>query len=154
MRAVIFSRPDGAVSITHPAYGDLARPKDDTDEALLERCMARLPPDATGVQVVERDTLPSDRTFRNAWTHDGKTLSVDMAKARAIHMSRIRAARNQALAALDGETIRAVGKGDTASRDSVEARKETLRDMPQTFDLAVARTPEDLAALWPAGLAR
>lgn len=36
----------------------------------------------------------------------------------------------------------------------VTTEKQKLRDLPQTLDLTVAQTPEDLKALWPADLPR
>lgn len=85
--------------------------------------------------------LPTDYTFRNAWTYD---LDVDMDKARVIHMDRIRAARDEALKVLDIETLKGI---------DVQTEKQALRDIPQTFDLSGATTPDELKALWPAELA-
>lgn len=84
--------------------------------------------------------IPSDRTFRNAWKED---LTVDMVKARTIHMDRIRVVRDKELEKLDIETLK--GK-------DVQAQKQKLRDIPQTFDLSVATTPNELKALWPTEL--
>jgi hypothetical protein len=99
------------------------------------------------------DSLPTDRTFRDAWVHDGASgCKVDMEKARAIHMGRIRATRDERLKALDVETVKAVGRGDQAAAAAVEGRKQTLRDLPRTIDLTAAMTPEELKAIWPAEL--
>ena len=94
-------------------------------------------------------TIPADRTFRDAWT---PALAVDMVKARSIHMGRIRGARDAELERLDLETIKAVGSGDAAKLAEIEAQKRTLRDLPQTFDLSGAATPDALKTLWPAQL--
>lgn len=83
--------------------------------------------------------IPQDRYFRKAWEDNG-TLSVNMPKARDIHMDRIRAKRNEKLKELDIETLK--------GRD-VQTEKQALRDIPQTFDLTKATTPEELKALWP-----
>jgi hypothetical protein len=45
---------------------------------------------------------------------------------------------------LDVETMKALGRGDNARRDEVEAQKQALRDLPQTFDLSGARTTQEL----------
>lgn len=88
-------------------------------------------------RVIEESEVPKDRTFRNAWGYD---LKVDMTKARVLHMNEIRKQRAKALEKLDLETMK--------GRD-VQAEKQKLRDLPQTFDLSKATTPEELKALWP-----
>jgi len=89
------------------------------------------------VREVSENEIPTDRTFRDAWTKD---LTIDMPKAREIQMAKIRKERDKALAALDIETLK--GK-------DVQAEKQILRDLPQNFDLSVASTPEELKQLWP-----
>lgn len=86
---------------------------------------------------IDPSVLPQDRTFREAWAHD---CTVDMDKARAIQMERIRKSRDVALKKMDIETM----KGN-----DVQSQKQVLRDIPQTFDLSKASTPEELKALWP-----
>lgn len=87
------------------------------------------------------NNLP-DQYFRNAWEYnDGLKINTD--KARLIHMSHIREARNSALAELDIQTLRGV---------DVQTQKQILRDIPQTFDISSATTPEALKALWPSQL--
>ena len=48
--------------------------------------------------------------------------------------------------------MRAVEAEDTLEQARVAARKQTLRDIPQTFDLAKYRTPATLKAAWPTDL--
>ena len=76
---------------------------------------------------------------------------VNMAKARAIHMDKIRTARNAELAAKDITFMRAVEAGDTSAQATIATEKQTLRDIPQTFDLTTD-TPEQLKAKWPSEL--
>lgn len=97
------------------------------------------------VSVTEITTQPiPDRYFRNAWAKEGEGLAVDMAKAREIQMTKIRHARDAKLRALD---IRQLAGED------VQDEKAVLRDLPQTFKLDGATTPEELKVLWPAELA-
>lgn len=121
--------------------------KPETDLQFLTRIAEKdVPFDDAGKQlpwrIVAADKIPTDRTFRAAWTdhNDTDTVDVDMTKARDIHMNRIRAARDIKLAELDIQTLR--------GRD-VQKEKQIYRDIPQTFDLTAAKSPEDLAALWP-----
>ena len=75
---------------------------------------------------------------------------VNMIKARAIHMEKIRAARNQELAALDVPFMRAVEAGDQGAQKRIGAKKQQLRDIPQKFDLKGSPdTPEVLMRKWP-----
>jgi hypothetical protein len=64
-------------------------------------------------------------------------------------MDRIREVRNVKLVQLDVETVKALGKGDDKARVEIEMAKQTLRDIPQTLDLDLAQTPEELKVIWP-----
>ena len=75
-----------------------------------------------------------------------------MSKARVIQMDAIRIARNAELAARDITFMRAVEAGDTVTQATIAAEKQTLRDIPQTFDLKTGRTPAQLKGLWPVEL--
>lgn len=99
-------------------------------------------------------TLPSDRTFRGAWKAAAGAVDVDMPKAREIHMDRIRQSRDKALVVKGREYMIADEKGHTADKQAIAAEKQVLRDLPQTFDLSVAKTTEELVTAWPAELDR
>jgi len=77
-------------------------------------------------------------------------INVNMAKARAIHLEEIRKVRNAELAKEDVTFMRAVEAGDTDTQATIATKKQTLRDIPATFDITtVADTPEKLKAKWP-----
>jgi hypothetical protein len=99
-----------------------------------------------------------DRYFRDALVWDDtqpNKCRCDMPTARGIHLEMIRGARNAELAALDTPFMRAVEAGDTDAQAAIAKQKQTLRDIPQTFDLTTSvRTPAQLKALWPDGLER
>lgn len=127
----------------------------ETDDEFLERVARKaIPDDAADVIVIDKRQIPADRTFREAWSVTGGAVAVDMGKARTIHMDRIRAARAPALAALDVQYQIADETGDVATKRAIAAEKKALRDIPQTFDLTKAETAEQLAVLWPEGLAK
>ena len=142
-----------------PHYKEVLRPIDpELDEAQLSLVtqlycakggISLVPLDAIYPQVVTIADIPQDRYFRNAWDHGGDRVTVNMDKAREIHLNRIRDARDKKLIDLDKETMKALGKKDDVFRAAVEAQKQVLRDIPQTIDLTVAKTPEELKALWP-----
>lgn len=161
MKRIVYTRPDGGVSIVVPA--PKARRKGESEAEFMARLRAKVvPADATDVSVCEESDVPSDRTFRNAWCRAtavsdpawrlGAVIGVDRAKAEQLHMDRIRRVRDRELAKLDIEYQRADERGDASAKADVAARKQWLRDIPQTFDLSKAQTPEALKAMWPDGL--
>jgi len=80
-------------------------------------------------------------------------INVNMTKARDIHMDAIRAERNKELAAKDITFMRSVEDADTDAQATIKAEKQTLRDIPATFDLTTdVDTPEKLKAKWPTEL--
>ena len=81
---------------------------------------------------------------------DGRP-KVNMAKARGVQMDKIRVVRNKELEKEDLNMLKALEDGDTSAQATVKARKQTLRDIPQTFDLTTA-TPKELKEKWPEGL--
>ena len=76
-------------------------------------------------------------------------INVNMTKARAIHLAEIRRVRNAELAAKDITFMRAIEAGDTDAQATIGTEKQVLRDIPATFDLTDAATPEALKAKWP-----
>lgn len=114
-----------------------------------EEALKKAHPDLVSYREIDDGEIPPDRTFRDAWKAD---FSVDMDKARALHMGRIRRHRDRLLAKTDLEAQNALLSGEPGRIESIARRKHVLRDIPQTFDLTVAKTPEELKALWPAEL--
>ena len=80
-------------------------------------------------------------------------INVNMIKARAIHLEEIRKVRNAELVKEDITFMRAVEAGDTDTQATIATKKQTLRDIPATFDITTGvDTPEKLKAKWPAEL--
>ena len=80
-------------------------------------------------------------------------ISVNMTKARAIHLEEIRKVRNAELVKEDVTFMRAVEAGDTDTQATIATKKQTLRDIPATFDITTGvTTPELLKARWPTEL--
>ena len=80
-------------------------------------------------------------------------ISVNMTKARAIHLAEIRKVRNAELAAKDITFMRAVEAGDASAQSTIGTEKQVLRDIPATFDITTdVDTPEKLKAKWPTEL--
>ena len=80
-------------------------------------------------------------------------INVDMTKARAIHLAEIRRVRNEELVKEDVTFMRAVEAEDTDAQATIKTKKQTLRDIPATFDITTdVDTPEKLKAKWPTEL--
>ena len=80
-------------------------------------------------------------------------INVNMTKARAIHLEEIRKARNAELVKEDVTFMRAIEDGDTDAQATIKTKKQTLRDLPATFDITTGvDTPEKLKAKWPTEL--
>jgi len=80
-------------------------------------------------------------------------VNVDMTKARAIHLEEIRRVRNEELVKEDVTFMRAVEDADTDAQATIKTKKQTLRDIPATFDITTdVDTPEQLKAKWPTEL--
>tara|TARA_Y100000004_G_scaffold154045_1_gene178056 strand:+ start:1478 stop:1738 length:261 start_codon:yes stop_codon:yes gene_type:complete len=71
---------------------------------------------------------------------------IDMAKAREIHKTNIRIAREPKLAELDVEFQKALETG--ASTTDIVAKKNALRDAPADSDIASAADTDALKAQW------
>ena len=134
MSKVIFTNSDGTVSIMTPIEGT------------AEECAKRDLPDGTSYEVVDDSVVPTDRSFRNAWKQNGKTIETDMAKAREIHKTNIRTARALKFAELDVEFQRALET--SADTSTIIAKKQTLRDAPDASGISTAASEADLKAQW------
>lgn len=109
-----------------------------TVEEIAEKDRAGFP-----YEIVDVSEVPTNRAFRGAWAPAPGGLVVDMPRARVIQMDRIRGRRDERLRELDIEQLRG---------EDVAQRKQTLRDLPANVDLESVQTPEELEAVWPAGL--
>jgi hypothetical protein len=147
MQTILIEREDGGVSVMRLLDGAV----NIRDE--VAKWQAVSPWKAVRWRKVAADDIPADRTWRDAWRAQEGKIAVDRGAAEAVHMNRIRAARNRELERLDKEIAKAEdsdGKPATALR----AERQRLRDIPQTFDLSRAGSLDDLKAIWPEGLPR
>jgi len=85
-----------------------------------------------------------DTYFRGALVDDGNAISIDMEKAKAIQMANIRVARNSQFIQLGFPTrLNPELEAAIISKPTQEAL-QALRDIPQTVNLSVATTPDEL----------
>ena len=73
---------------------------------------------------------------------------IDMAKAKEIHKTYIRAAREEKFQELDVEFQRAIETSDSTKQAEVAAKKQTLRDAPADSSITNAADTDALKAQW------
>tara|TARA_R100001509_G_scaffold77519_1_gene43384 strand:+ start:253 stop:519 length:267 start_codon:yes stop_codon:yes gene_type:complete len=77
---------------------------------------------------------------------------IDMIKARDIHRSYIRSAREGRFKELDIEFQRAIETGDTTKQSEIAAKKQALRDAPADSGITNATDTDALKAQWKADI--
>ena len=132
MSKIIYTNSDGTVSIITPAG--------DVNDAIKDV------PSGLSYEIVEDSAIPTDRSFRNAWKQNGKTIETDITKAKEIHKANIRLARKDKLAELDIEFQKALET--SASTTDIVSKKQALRDAPADSAIASADTEAKLKAQW------
>ena len=132
MSKIIYTNSDGTVAVIHPTG--------DVNDAIKDV------PSGLSYEIVEDSAIPTDRSFRNAWKQNNKTIETDMTKAKEIHKAKIREARVDKLAALDIEFQKALETG--ADTSTIVAKKQTLRDAPAASGISTAASEADLKAQW------
>lgn len=148
MKKILYSRPDGGMSVVVPCIS-VDDPQGFTEEDALQRALRKDVPVGVAVAVVEDAQLPAERTFRNAWKQQGNAVTVDMPKAREIWRDKIRIARAPKFEPLDVAWFKAVEANDVVAMTDIKAKKKALRDAPADPRIEAAKTPEDLKKVWP-----
>lgn len=131
MTRIIYTTPEGGVAVIIPA----------PDCGLTaEQIAAKDVPAGVSYEIVDVSVIPADRTFRNAWEHDGGKIQPNLTKAKAIGHDMRRIKRDEELKPFDDVIAKQIpGK---AAADA-EAGRQKIRDK-----YAVVQTQID-AALSP-----
>ena len=132
MSKIIYTNSDGTVSIITPVG--------DVNDSIKDV------PSGLSYEIVEDSVIPTDRSFRNAWKQNSKTIETDMTKAKEIHKDKIRIARTPKLAELDIEFQKALET--SSSTTDIVAKKQLLRDAPAASGISTAASEADLKAQW------
>ncbi len=101
---------------------------------------------------VEDYTIPSERTFREAWEapeSGSKVIGVSMSKAKNVWKDKIRAARVPEFEKLDTDYTRAIETDNTSEQAAIIAKKQVLRDAPAHPDIEKATTTDELKKVQP-----
>jgi len=147
MEIYIYKRQeDNGLSVFYPDYSYLKKIGLSVEEAIKKAI-----PNGVSYRKTTIDKLPKDRYFRDAWTDDNPTdtVDVDMNKARNIQMGYIREKRNKELKKLDIEFNKALERNDDLEKSRISAKKQILRDLPNKFDLSSYASEEALKNAWP-----
>ncbi len=120
-RNIVWRRPDGSIQIDHLTPSSIAAGITSEQMADVLRWQG-YPPDW---KIVAFDLeMPSDRSFRNAWTFKNGRVACDMAKARDIHRDKLRRARQSKLDQLDRLWNRARGQKKSKQAAAIEAQRQ------------------------------
>jgi len=151
MRKIIFTNLAGGLVVVIPVVNTFGEAEGFTEADAEKRAWDTLPSDAINPRFAVDGEIPTDRTFRNAWIDTDSELTIDMAKARAIHLNSIRIKRNAELSKLDIQATKAQDIGDADALTQIRARKQELRDLPATLapTLASAASADALKAIQP-----
>lgn len=126
----------------------------ESEPEFIARIMEKdVPKGASVAGVHDASEIPEDRTFRNAWVHDGKKPVVHMGRAREIHRNHLRKLRAAKFLELDAAYNSADENGDAAGKKAIGARRQVLRDITRHPSIEAAQTPEELKAAIPKELA-
>lgn len=131
MKKILYTRPDGGVSIVTPL------PKENievllgplTEDQYVSHIIERsIPDDATNVRYINNEDIPTSRHFRNAWVDTTEEAYIDICceKARDVQLEKLRRERDAELDKLDKEFMIALEREmDTTV---IKKRKQELRD--------------------------
>lgn len=151
-KRIIYTRPDGGVSIINPAP-EFVNKFETEDEAMVTIQTKDVPSDASDVQIVDKTAILTDRSFRNAWRQTAGIISVNMPKARSIHAARLAAALLAESRRLEASETEARIAGRTADADKAASDVVAVGAISLTglaAQVQAATTPTALVAIWPA----
>jgi hypothetical protein len=114
MSKIVYIDPEeNILAVVHP-----------TGEVPIEELVQRVVPAGVSYQIVDDDTIPSDRTFRDAWVNNGSTVSEDLEKSKQIGHQYRRAKRAEEFAPHDEVIAKQVPGTDA---DAAEAARADIR---------------------------
>jgi hypothetical protein len=140
-KRIVYQGEDGIAKVVIPAPKFLA--SGGTIDDLLIKSVPENCRDSA--DIVDVDTVESDRTFRNAWvTEQGKSVEVDLDKAKILAKEKVREARIPKFAELDVAYQRADEAGDADAKAAVVVKKQTARDATADTKITDADSVDNL----------
>ena len=134
MRKIVYTRPDGGLSVVHPITSE-------------QEAWDKLPQDAINPRFVDASEIPTDRSYRNGWKDNGVAIRHDMPKCRNLHRQKLRELRAPKFLKLDADYLRADELGDAAEKSRIASQKQALRDITAHPAIDAATTIEELKAI-------
>lgn len=135
-KVIVFKNADGSVGVLNPSP---------QCHLTLEEIAAKdLPEGCVEYQIFDAESLPSDKTFRNAWALKDGQLEHDMDKARDLQKVRLRGLRAPLLSKLDVDYQKADEEDDRAKKKKIADKKKALRDITVHESILAASSVEEL----------
>jgi hypothetical protein len=156
MKKIVFTRPDGGVSVVNPAP-EFVSQFETEEQALQALEFKAVPADATDVVTVDVAGIPTDREFRDAWTQTGGAFGISIAKARTIQLERAAQAIELAETRIPGEITRARMEGRTGDVGALQAELASIQALNIDVvrnDIVGAADVASLRAAFPSILER
>jgi len=165
MRVILWVGSDGSIRETYPTVEPLP---DESDEDFCNRIAQKrleadaeaivtafkegkeIPPSYQRIENQDTSTLP-DQYFRDAWTHDGKSIVVDFDKAKAIHQEKLIALRKVSLPEVQLKMLDAIAADDDATLATVKKKYAALRNLEKDLPemMKKIKTVEELKSFVP-----
>ena len=137
-KRIVYLAEDGVAAVVVPAPKYSGTMEDLLKKVVPENCLST-------ADIVEVDTIENDRTFRNAWvTSKGKSVEVDLDKAKILAKEKVRKARTPKFAELDISYQRADEAGDSDAKAAVVVKKQTARDATADTKITNADSVDNL----------
>ncbi len=119
-----------------------------TDDEIMEFVISKSNLEGKEFRITDKSNIPQDRVFRNAWTDDNNTETVDIhiEKAQEIKKNNFRELRKPILEKLDADYMKALEASDIVAQQEIANKKQLLRDVT---DLPLPTDIEDLKTFIP-----
>ena len=137
-KRIVYQGEDGIAKIVIPTQEYKGTMEDLIKEVVPEDCL-------DSADIVEADTIPNDRTFRNAWTTSkGKSAEIDLSKAKDVAKDKVRQARTPKFQELDIAYQRADEDSDADAKKAVADKKKVARDATKNTKITNADSIDKL----------
>ena len=137
-KRIVYQGENGETCVVIPAPQYSGTMDDLLKKVVPEDCL-------DSADIVEADTIPNDRTFRNAWaTSKGKSAEIDLSKAKEEAKIKVRQARTPKFAELDVAYQRADEDGDADAKKAVADKKKVARDATKNTKITGASDVDKL----------
>lgn len=118
-KRIIYTAADGSLAVIVPAP---------ECGLTIEQIAAKDVPAGAAYEIVDVAAIPSDRTFRNAWEASGRSVGVNLGKAKEIAHDKRRVKRAAEFAPLDIEsTIPAKAAEAEAARQAIRNKYAAIQ---------------------------